>query len=54
MLKKIGIGYEDYKRFIDDDMYYIDKTMLKVIPVVQSVKLMRQIKNNIRYTEDEM
>ena len=27
-LKKIGIGYEDYKRFIDDDMYYVDKTML--------------------------
>ena len=27
-VKKIGIGYEDYKRFIDDDMYYIDKTML--------------------------
>ena len=26
-MKKIGIGYEDYKRFIDDDMYYIDKTM---------------------------
>ena len=27
-MKKIGIGYEEYKRFIDDDMYYIDKTML--------------------------
>jgi len=27
-LKKIGTGYEDYKRFIDEDMYYIDKTML--------------------------
>lgn len=27
-MKKIGIGYEDYKRFIDDDMYYVDKTML--------------------------
>ena len=27
-LKKIGIGYEDYKEFIDDDMYYVDKTML--------------------------
>ena len=27
-LKKIGIGYEDYKRFIDDDMYYVDKTVL--------------------------
>ena len=27
-VKKIGIGYEEYKRFIDDDMYYIDKTML--------------------------
>ena len=27
-MKKIGIGYEDYKRFIEDDMYYIDKTML--------------------------
>ena len=27
-MKKIGIGYEDYRRFIDDDMYYVDKTML--------------------------
>ncbi|MDO4804107.1 MAG: AAA family ATPase [Lachnospiraceae bacterium] len=27
-MKKIGIGYENYKRFIDEDMYYIDKTLL--------------------------
>ena len=27
-MKKIGIGYEGYKEFIDNDMYYIDKTML--------------------------
>ena len=27
-MKKIGIGYENYKEFIDKDMYYIDKTML--------------------------
>lgn len=27
-MKKIGIGYEDYKEFIDKDMYYIDKTLL--------------------------
>ncbi len=27
-MKKIGIGYEDYKRFIDEDMYYVDKTIL--------------------------
>ena len=27
-MKKIGIGYEDYREFIDEDMYYIDKTML--------------------------
>ena len=27
-VKKIGIGYENYKEFIDQDMYYIDKTML--------------------------
>ena len=26
--KKIGIGYEDYKEFVDQDMYYIDKTLL--------------------------
>ena len=25
-MKKIGIGYEDYREFIDRDMYYIDKT----------------------------
>ena len=27
-MKKIGIGYEDYKEFIDNNMYYVDKTML--------------------------
>ena len=27
-MKKIGIGYEDYKEFIDGNMYYIDKTLL--------------------------
>ena len=27
-MKKIGIGYENYKRIIDDDCYYIDKTIL--------------------------
>ncbi|MBR1853580.1 MAG: AAA family ATPase, partial [Lachnospiraceae bacterium] len=27
-MKKIGIGYESYKEFIDNDMYYVDKTML--------------------------
>ena len=27
-MKKIGIGYENYKEFIDQDMYYIDKTLL--------------------------
>lgn len=26
--KKIGIGYEDYKRMIDDGCYYVDKTLL--------------------------
>ncbi|MBR4344709.1 MAG: AAA family ATPase [Lachnospiraceae bacterium] len=27
-MKKIGIGYEFYKRMIDDGCYYVDKTML--------------------------
>ena len=27
-MKKIGIGYENYKEFIDSNMYYIDKTLL--------------------------
>ena len=27
-VKKIGIGYENYKRIIDDGCYYIDKTLL--------------------------
>ena len=27
-MKKIGIGYENYKEFIENDMYYIDKTLL--------------------------
>ena len=26
--KKIGIGYEDYKRMVDDHCYYVDKTLL--------------------------
>ena len=28
MSKKIGIGYDKYKKFIDEDLYYIDKTLL--------------------------
>ena len=28
IMKKLGIGYENYKTFIDQDLYYIDKTML--------------------------
>jgi len=27
-MKKIGIGYENYKDFIDNNMYYVDKTMI--------------------------
>nr|MCR5604123.1 ATP-binding protein [Lachnospiraceae bacterium] len=27
-MKKIGIGYENYKEFVDRDLYYVDKTML--------------------------
>lgn len=27
-MKKIGIGYERYKEFVDSNMYYIDKTLL--------------------------
>ena len=27
-MKKLGIGYEFYKEFIDKDMYYVDKTFL--------------------------
>ncbi len=27
-MKKIGIGYENYKEFTDENLYYIDKTML--------------------------
>lgn len=27
-MKKIGIGYEDYKEFVDKDLYYVDKTLL--------------------------
>ncbi len=26
--KKIRIGCEDYKEFIDEDLYYVDKTLL--------------------------
>lgn len=28
VMKKIGIGYENYKEFIDENCYYVDKTML--------------------------
>ena len=27
-MKKIGIGYENYKRVMDDNCYYVDKTLL--------------------------
>ena len=27
-MKKIGIGYENYKDFIDQSLYYVDKTLL--------------------------
>ena len=27
-MKKLGIGYEFYKRMIDDGCYYVDKTLL--------------------------
>ncbi len=27
-MKKIGVGYENYKDFIDNDLYYVDKTLL--------------------------
>ena len=27
-MKKIGIGYENYKQFIDQKLYYVDKTLL--------------------------
>ena len=28
IMKKIGIGYEKYKEFVDDNLYYVDKTLL--------------------------
>ena len=28
MRKKIGVGYENFKEFIDEEMYYADKTLL--------------------------
>ena len=27
-MQKIGIGYENYKDFIDEKLYYVDKTLL--------------------------
>ncbi len=27
-MKKLGIGYENYKEFIEQDLYYVDKTIL--------------------------
>lgn len=27
-MKKLGLGYENYKEFIDNNMYYVDKTLL--------------------------
>ena len=26
--KKLGIGYENYKEFVDQKLYYVDKTLL--------------------------
>ena len=27
-MQKIGIGYENYKEFVEGNLYYVDKTML--------------------------
>ena len=27
-MKKIGIGYDNYRKFIDQNLYYVDKTLL--------------------------
>ncbi len=27
-MKKLGIGYENYKEFVDQKLYYVDKTLL--------------------------
>ncbi len=29
-MKKIGIGYENYKEFIDEKLYYVDKTLMNM------------------------
>ena len=26
-MKKLGLGYENYKEFVDEDMYYVDKSL---------------------------
>ncbi len=28
-MKKIGIGYENFKRILDEKCYYVDKTLLR-------------------------
>ena len=27
-MQRLGLGYEFYKQFIDENLYYIDKTLL--------------------------
>ena len=41
MKKRIPVGYEDIKRLIDGDMYYIDKTLMikELIDTAASVNL---------------
>ena len=41
MRKRIPVGYEDMKRLIDGDMYYVDKTLMikELIDMAGSVNL---------------
>lgn len=46
MLKKIPVGFEDVKAYIDEDLYYVDKTFMikELLDTKTSVNLLTRPK----------
>ena len=47
-MQKIGIGYENYKEFVEGNLYYVDKTML-VRDLVEKGGKVKRRKGNLIY-----
>ena len=49
-MQRLGLGYEFYKRFIDDDLYYVDKTLLIRDVIQQSQTGRRGMEDRISFS----